>query len=153
MARAPMQVLLLPYRKLRDSYEYLVFHRSDHAFWQGIAGGAEDTETPLEAVKREAFEEAAIPKEFYFWKLDSFATVPAGAFRAWKDWPSETYVVPEHCFAVDLKDFSVQLSVEHTDCCWCDFEEASELLKWDSNKNALWELNQRLTNSRESASV
>ncbi|OOE48439.1 NUDIX pyrophosphatase, partial [Salinivibrio kushneri] len=33
---------------------------------------------------------------------------------------------------------------EHTEFRWCGFKEASELLKYDSNKIALWELNQRL---------
>ena len=29
---------------------------------------------------------------------------------------------------------------------WLNFEEANNKLKWDSNKNALWELNYRLNN-------
>ncbi|WP_277352312.1 hypothetical protein [Caloranaerobacter azorensis] len=29
------------------------------------------------------------------------------------------------------------------------FEEAMKLLKWDSNKTALWELNKRLVESKE----
>ncbi|MCD1216844.1 NUDIX pyrophosphatase, partial [Vibrio cholerae] len=37
-----------------------------------------------------------------------------------------------------------QLSNEHTNFRWCGFQEASELLKYDSNKIALWELEQRL---------
>ncbi|TOM31468.1 NUDIX pyrophosphatase, partial [Vibrio parahaemolyticus] len=30
---------------------------------------------------------------------------------------------------------------------WCGFQEASELLKYDSNRIALWELNQRLNSN------
>ncbi|HFJ9286950.1 TPA: NUDIX pyrophosphatase, partial [Bacillus toyonensis] len=33
---------------------------------------------------------------------------------------------------------------EHFNYKWLCFEEAVTLLKWDSNKTALWELNKRL---------
>ena len=40
MARAPFQVLILPYRKAAaGEYEFAVFSRSDYDCWQGIAGG------------------------------------------------------------------------------------------------------------------
>ena len=31
---------------------------------------------------------------------------------------------------------------------WLSFKEAQAKLNWDSNKNALWELNWKLTNSK-----
>ena len=36
------------------------------------------------------------------------------------------------------------LSDEHTEFTWGSYELALEMLKWDSNRNALWELNFRL---------
>ena len=36
------------------------------------------------------------------------------------------------------------LGDEHSEIKWASYEEAKELLKFDSNKNALWELNERL---------
>nr|MBF4327696.1 NUDIX pyrophosphatase [Vibrio anguillarum] len=33
---------------------------------------------------------------------------------------------------------------EHTEFRWCNATEASELLKYDSNRIALWELSERL---------
>ena len=63
MARAPFEVLVYPYRGLPDGrFVYALFRRADAGFWQGIAGGGEDGETPLEAVRREAYEEAGIPE-------------------------------------------------------------------------------------------
>jgi hypothetical protein len=50
MARAPFQVLVYPYRKnSNEQIEYALMKRSNEGFWQGIAGGGEDNEKPLEA--------------------------------------------------------------------------------------------------------
>ena len=43
--------------------EYAIFQRSDGDYWQAIAGGGEEGETPEEAAKREIQEEAGIPKD------------------------------------------------------------------------------------------
>jgi ADP-ribose pyrophosphatase YjhB (NUDIX family) len=45
---------------------YAVFKRTDGGCWQGIAGGGEKGETPLQAAQREALEEA---REFAFTSL------------------------------------------------------------------------------------
>ncbi|MDP2946879.1 MAG: NUDIX domain-containing protein, partial [Nanoarchaeota archaeon] len=55
--RAPFQILIFPFIKDKVGYLYAIFKRSDLGFWQGISGGGEDAETPIEAVKRELFEE------------------------------------------------------------------------------------------------
>jgi dATP pyrophosphohydrolase len=145
MARAPIQILVLPYRKTSlKEFEFLVLYRSDLKFWQGIAGGAEDEEQPLEAAKREAFEETGISRNANYLKLDSFSTVPANVFKAWKTWPQGTFVVPEYYFAVDATHENIRLSNEHAEFRWCNFELASSLLRFDSNRNALWELKERL---------
>jgi len=36
------------------------------------------------------------------------------------------------------------LSHEHTEYKWVDYETAREMLKYDSNRTALWELNKRI---------
>jgi len=36
------------------------------------------------------------------------------------------------------------LSDEHEEYGWFSYDECISLLKWDSNKTALWELNRRL---------
>ncbi len=54
------------------------------------------------------------------------------------------YVVPEYCFAVGAENNAIVLSSEHTEYQWVDYDSAQEKLHWDSNKNALWELNERL---------
>ena len=39
----------------------------------------------------------------------------------------------------------LELSQEHTEYEWVDYKTALKRLRYDSNKTALWELNERLT--------
>jgi dATP pyrophosphohydrolase len=58
MARAPFQVLVLPYRRRPDgALEYALFQRADSGVWQAIAGGGENLETPEAAAARERLRE------------------------------------------------------------------------------------------------
>ena len=72
------------------------------------------------------------------------ATVPKDCFAAADEWGDQVYVVPEHCFAIDVDGAEPALSEEHTEYRWAQYDEARKVLHWDSNKNGLWELNQRL---------
>ena len=58
--RAPFQVLVIPYKIINNEILYGIFLRSDMKVWQTISGGGEDDESPIEAAKREANEEAGI---------------------------------------------------------------------------------------------
>ena len=146
MARAPFQVLVFPYTRNPEEIAYAIFRRSDsvEVFWQAISGGGEDAETPLEAAKREAWEEARIPPNDAFTRLNSQASIRVENLERRKQWGENVLVIPEYCFAVEVDPSIVQLSEEHTEYKWLNFPEAEALLKWDSNKTALWELNQRL---------
>jgi len=149
MARSPIQVLVIPYRMpLTGSCEFGVFHRPEPDMWQFVSGGAEDDETPEQAAKREAFEEAQIPLSLPLLQLDSFATVPRKAFPDASHWPKSLYVVPEYAFAVDVSAYPITLSQEHDEIRWLNFKEAYGRLTWDSNRTAMWELNERLCTER-----
>ncbi|NOY57779.1 MAG: NUDIX pyrophosphatase [Calditrichaeota bacterium] len=146
MSRAQFQVLVIPYRITSDNIaEYAIMRRSDLGVWQFVSGGGEDDETPLEAAKREANEEAGIPYDYEFIQLDSIASIPAGHFAAREEeWGEKVYVLPEYSFAVFMEDKKIKLSFEHTEVNWLPYAKAYEKLKWDSNRIALWELNERL---------
>lgn len=149
MSRAPFQVLVFPYRFDADGTPlFALFQRSDLALWQGIAGGGEGSETPEEAARREAEQEAGISPERPLMKLDSMASIPVEHFRDRHLWGSDLYVIPEYSFGVAVDGPVLTLSDEHIDCRWVSYETACGLLHWDSNRVALWELNSRLTDRR-----
>ncbi|MFC1948901.1 NUDIX pyrophosphatase [Chloroflexota bacterium] len=146
MSRAPFQILVLPFRHGQGGYiEYAVFKRRDGEYWQFIAGGGDDDEQPIEPAKREAFEEAGISPDSKYITLDSCNTVPVEGVTGEFTWGKDVYVIPEYTFGVKADNEPITISREHTEYKWASFEDATAMLKWDSNKNALWELNARIT--------
>lgn len=146
--RAPFQVIVFPYRLSNTGeYEYAIFFRETARygdFWQAISGGGEDDETPNQAAQREAFEEGGIPLDTPLLTLDSMATIPAPQ-AAGMLWGPEVLVVPEYAFGADVGSHQIVLSGEHTEFRWVGYAAAQTLLRFDSNRNALWELDHRLT--------
>lgn len=146
MARSQFQVLIIPYRIASDgTLEYAVTKRSDMDAWQFLSGGGEDQETPMEAARREANEEGGVSGDLEFLQLDSMASIPANNFSAHKEWSEDVYVIPEYSFCVNVKAQSLSLGHEHREVRWLPYEEANQLLTWDSNRTALWEVHQRIT--------
>ena len=143
MSRAPFQVLVIPFRSISEQVEYALFHRADCDMWQWIAGGGEDSETPLEAARREALEEGGIAATRELIALDSIASIPVARFRD-HAWAADLHVIPEYAFAVDVGVSSIELSKEHRSFDWLDYDTAVERARWDSNRVALYELQRRL---------
>ncbi|HEU4452143.1 MAG TPA: NUDIX domain-containing protein [Longimicrobium sp.] len=145
MARAPFQVLVFPFVRAAGGVRYAVFRRADAAeeCWQGIAGGGEEGESPAAAARREAWEEAGIGPDRPLFALDSRCTIPVVAVAGLL-WGPEVLVIPEHAFGVELDSESVRISREHTEVRWAGYDEAAALLRWDSNRAALWELDHRI---------
>ena len=145
MGREPFQVLVLPFCCGENSlFSYAIFKRRDSGHWQFIAGGGEAGEDAIAAARREAKEEAGIPEESTFYGLESRSTVPVSNFAARRDWPKDLLTIPEIPFGVKIDTTDLRLSEEHTEFRWASYEEAKKLLSWDSNKNALRELDERL---------
>ena len=146
MARAKYQVLVIPYRVNADGVRYCVFKRSDMNIWQFISGGGEDEDACVTAsAKREAFEEAGIPEHWEYVRLDTCCSIPACCFGNYEErWGKDCFVVPEYAFGVKAESVSMVLSHEHTAFEWVDYETARSMLKYDSNRTALWELSRRI---------
>lgn len=142
--RAPYQVLVFPFIKEEGKYYYAIFKRRDLDIWQGLAGGNEANETPLEAAKREAYEEAAIDKNSRYIRLASITTIPAVNICGlrWDD----IIMIPEFSFGVEVRTKKLKIGSEHTQYLWLSCNDAINKLRYDSNKSALWELNYRLKN-------
>jgi dATP pyrophosphohydrolase len=144
MARAAFQVLVYPYRKRDDFYEYAIFLRTDNGIWQTVAGGGEDDETPLEAARRELGEETGIFTNAPFIQLQTVEPIPVTEFRSSYRWGEELYVISQYCFGVDVGEAQIQLSHEHSEVRWLRYAEAQTLVYHEGNRTALWELDTRL---------
>ena len=148
--RQPHQILAFPYKKDDNgNFVYAIFCRSGKTErWQGIAGGVEEGETFYEACKREANEEAGISYDAPIVGLKSMCTMPVANVTKEYLWGENVYLIYEHSFGIDVTNETITLSHEHTKMEWLTYEEAKSRLKWDSNKNALWELNWKLLNDK-----
>ena len=147
MARAKYQVLVIPYIKNDNGVLYCIFRRSDmDSCWQFVAGGGEEEDaTPLISAQREAFEEAGIPLGAPFSQLETTSSISTEHFpKARLHWGKHCLVIPEYCFAVELSHKSIRLSDEHTCSEWVDYATAMARLQYDSNKVALWELDNKI---------
>src|ERR1700694_2144546 len=120
MPRAPLQVLVLPFRGKKGKLQYAILRRADDGSWQGIAGGGDDCETPVEAAKREAEEEAGIPPSTPLYPLQSTSSVPVACISEGqrKHWHRDLFVLPNYAFAVDCNNIHLRLSAEHTEFEW-----------------------------------
>ena len=146
MARAKYQVLVLPYKKQNGKVFYCIFKRSDMDAWQFVAGGGEDEDSsPLVSAKREANEEANISYEERYHTLETTSSISTEYFKqARLVWGETCLVIPEYCFAVEIADTEIKISNEHTSFEWVDYQTAIQRLKYDSNKVALWELDNKI---------
>src|SRR3970040_2102964 len=102
MARAPFQVLIIPFRRTKGGVEYAIFRRSDAGYWQWIAGGGEGDEIPLAAALREAQEEAGISAESDYVILEAVSKVPVEDVVGTLLWGKNIIAIPEYCFGVDV---------------------------------------------------
>jgi dATP pyrophosphohydrolase len=145
--RAKYQVLVIPYVKTSDGILYCIFKRSDAAdCWQFIAGGGEtDDSDVLFSAKRESNEEAGISFDSKFVALETTCSISAECFAsAREDWGEDCLVIPEYSFAVEVKFDDIQISREHSIFEWVDYDTAKHRLRYDSNKVALWELDNKI---------
>ena len=142
--RIPKQVLIIPYRNIDDKIEYCVFKRKDMNAWQWIAGGAEDFDKNiLESAKRELWEETGI-KDVQIQQLELTCKIPVVNIVKDFTWGEDVFYSEEYAFSVNITNKQIKLSNEHTEYKWVDYSEAKNLLKYDSNKSALWELDIKL---------
>ncbi len=147
MSRQAKQIHVYLYRKRAESpYEFAVFQRSDNKlWWQGISGGVENDESIEQAARREIFEEADIIAKPPLYLLESISYLPVYIFDSeiQEKWGKDIVVIPMYFFAMPF-DGKIKLSYEHSDFKWLNYKDAKELIYFDDQKTALWELKERL---------
>lgn len=143
---APFQILAVPYRFIKGELCFCVFRRADFDVWQFFAGGGEDNEKPIQAALREIKEETSVTAE-KLTELKSVAFVPAEIVteNMRTHWDKNIFVIPEYSFAFEC-NADPTISHEHSEYQWLPYNDARKLLKWDSNKVAMYEIMCRLRN-------
>jgi len=125
------------FKKTMRGYEFLMLKRNkEHdGIWQPVTGKAEKGEKILETAKREVKEETGL-KDFvriidleYSFKFKN------------KHGEFEEYAFG---FEVSPQVEEISISYEHQNYSWVNSETANELLFWDSNKEILKLINNRL---------
>lgn len=145
--REPFQVLIIPYRFFESGLEVLVGKRSDGGYWQLISGGGESGEALQQAAIRELEEETGLIGRGWV-KLDAMCMLPKIYYQGHEHWNNNIYVIPEHCFMVQVQG-SPKISTEHSELKWLQATEASSIVKYDSNRIAIWELQQRVKENQK----
>lgn len=146
MARQARQVHIYLYRKTNGVFEYAIFQRSDMPVCrQGVCGGLEGDETLEQGVLRELWEEAGIKNVDRLHLLETISYVPAGQFsQKHRDlWGNAVIVIPMYCYAIPY-DGEIVLSDEHISVKWMTYDDAFNVVYFDSQKTALYELNEKL---------
>lgn len=143
--RLPKQVLIIPYRIKDENVQFCIFKRKDLEFWQWISGGVEDfDENIYAAAKREIFEETGVDSNLELIQLECITKIPVVNIVKEFRWGNDIFYADEYSFSVKFDNIDIALSDEHSLYSWMSFEEAKKLLKYDSNKSALWELNEKI---------
>ncbi len=150
MSRQPVQVHVYLFRKTNNGYEYAIFQRSDLTVcWQGICGGLEDNESVIEGARREIYEEAGITTPFPLYKLETTSYLPdiiiAKSER--EHWSDGIVVIPMYYLAMEY-DGEIILSDEHLQYKWMSYKDAREIIYFDDQKTALYELNELLLRNK-----
>jgi len=150
MVRAPFQILIILYQKNNETIRYCLFERTQPQNQiQFVAGGGEDKETPIEAAARELWEETGVIRAAFL-PLKSLCYIPTNIFSTEqrKIWGKELHVIPEYSFGAEVEATTeIRLSNEHIGFRWVTYEDAWAVLKWDSNRTALYELDSILRNN------
>src|SRR5256885_15876466 len=147
--KQPRSVQVVIFAEGAGEREYLLLRRvrSHGGFWQSVTGSLEEGETHREAAVREVEEETGI-----LHREDELIDLGViNLFEIAPEWrvkyaPGVTHN-EEGCFALKVDKCEVRIDPrEHDEHTWATYEEAVEMLYWESNKRAFAALARRLEN-------
>jgi 8-oxo-dGTP pyrophosphatase MutT (NUDIX family) len=127
------QIQIVVYKIIGGAVSYLLLKRSEAkgGFWQPVTGGIELGENDIQALHRELGEELGI-----FTYIRVTPMIYEFSFSV-----EQSHNLKERVYGVEVDpDQEIILSSEHTDYAWLPYEDAIDRLKWDSNRQALTNL-------------
>ena len=137
------QIGCVVFRQNNNQLEFLLLKRVPEkgGFWQSITGEVED-ENLKDAVLREAKEEAGIEKDAVLRLIEN-----VNSFDYEND--KKGCIVREYVFGLEVssqQEISLDKNIykEHDKFKWASLEEALKLLKWDTSKESVRKLVDKL---------
>ena len=135
--RLPVQVLVYLAKARGSDWDYLLLRRVPRigGFWQGVTGAPKEGEGLGQAAHREVLEETAF-------SLDGIESI-GYSYRfpvedAWRHlYHPNVREIVEHVFVAEIAGGDPRLSPEHDIWRWCTLDEATALLKYPHNLEAL----------------
>ena len=98
----------------------------------------------IDTAKRELYEETGIKDKVVIENLEIVTKIPVVNVVWDFIWGKDVFYSEEYGLTVNISGQEINLSNEHEEHRWVNYDQAQELLKYDSNKSALWELNEKL---------
>ena len=148
--RAKYNTLIIPYY-ISEVPLYCVLKGEDMKIWQFVGRGGEGDEIPKLGASRELCEEIGVCEIDInlMESLDTIGSVPSNLFEVFREsWKEGLYVIPVYAYAYKMTQTDIELSEEHLDYTWVTYNQAMELLHFDLDKTALWELEMRIKNNK-----
>lgn len=123
-------------RKTDEGWEYLLLRRVPRfgGFWQGVTGGVDGSEIPLQAAEREVLEETGFsPASFLPINFPFVFPIP-DELRHLYDPRFKEFI--SHRFVAEVESGEPKLSFEHDAWRWCGLDEATSLLRYQNDAEA-----------------
>jgi NTP pyrophosphohydrolases including oxidative damage repair enzymes len=138
--KQPRSIQVVIFADSEEGRRYLLLKRvlSFGGFWQSVTGSLEEEETHKQAATREVCEETGVSASeddlIELGIVNTFEIAPQWRSRYGPDVTHNEEV----CFALRITKRDIKLDpLEHESWWWVPYEQAMEMLYWESNRRAL----------------
>ena len=138
MKKIPISILVIIYTKNKDVL--ILKKNNDKDMWQSVTGSLNENEEPVEAAKREVFEETGLSTENL---IDCNKKYMFEIYEMWRHkYEDGVTHNTEHVFLLELEN-KVDIKIdsnEHTQYEWINRVKAAEKVFSHTNRQAIFDL-------------